>query len=105
MLGLMVDGATQFIELARYRQSVIDAELPKIVRMKKEVPFKLIEKLIGKIQHAATAVSIGQFLMTPINKILQVKLQIFWWKYFPAAKQAFQYWRTLLKEAACELTT
>ena len=43
--------------------------------------------------------------MTPINKILQVKLQIFQWEYLPAAKQAFQDWRIFMKEAAQEPTT
>ena len=73
VLGWMVDGATQCIEMARDKQSVIDAELHNIMRMKKGVPFKLIEKLIGKIRHAATAVPKGKKLMTPINRILQVK--------------------------------
>ena len=45
------------------------------------------------------------FLMTSINKILQVKPWIVWWKYFPAANQAFRDWRTLMKEAAREPTT
>ena len=39
----------------------------------------------------------GKKLMTPINKILKVKPQIVWWKYFPVAKQTFQDWKTLLK--------
>ena len=43
--------------------------------------------------------------MTPINKILQVKPQIVRWEDFLAVKQAFKYWRTLLKEAAHEPTT
>ena len=34
-----------------------------------------------------------------------MKPQIVWWKYFPAAKQALQDWKTLLKEAAREPTT
>ena len=101
----MVDGATRCIKLAQDNQSAIDAELHKIVRMTKGVPFKQIEKLIGKIRHAATAVPTGKKLMTPINKILQVKPRIVWWKDFPSAKQAFQYWRTLMKEAAREPTT
>ena len=57
----MVDGATRCIELARDNQTAIDAELQKIVRMKKGVPFKPIEKLIGKIRHAATSVPTGKF--------------------------------------------
>ena len=89
VLGWMVDGATRCIKLARDKKSVIDAELHKIVRMTKGVPFKQIEKLIGKILHAAIAVPMGKHIMTPINKILQVKLQKHRSKDFPAAKQAF----------------
>ena len=96
----MVDGAAQCIELARDKQSAIDAELHKIVRMTKGVPLKLTEKLIGKIRHSAIAVPTGKHLMTPINKILQVKWRIVGWNDFPAANQAFRDWRTLLKEAA-----
>ena len=74
----MVGGTTQCIELEWERKSAIDADLHKIVRMKKGVPFKKIEKLIGKNQHASTEVPTGKKLMTPINKIVQVKPQIVW---------------------------
>ena len=60
VLDCMVDGATKCMELVRDKQNVIDAELHKIVRMTKEVPFKKIEKLIGKIRHAATVVPTGK---------------------------------------------
>ena len=86
----MVDGATRYIKLERDRQSTIDADLHKLLRMKKGVPFKRIEKLIGKLRHAATSVPTGKNMMTPINKIMQVKPSIFWWKYFPDAKQEFR---------------
>ena len=56
----MVDGATQCIEVARDKQIVIDAELPNILRTTKGVPFKRIEKMIGKNRHAATAVPTGK---------------------------------------------
>ena len=56
----MVDGAIRCIELAREKQSAIDAEMHKIVRMTKGVPFKQIEKLIGKIRHAATGELMGK---------------------------------------------
>ena len=56
VLGWMVDGATRCIKLVREKRSVIDAELHKIVHMKKGVPLKRIKKLILKIQHAATSV-------------------------------------------------
>ena len=73
--------------------------------MEKGVPFNRIKTLIGKIRHAETVVPTGKHLMTPITKILQVKLQIVQWKYFPAAKQVLQDWITLPKEAAREPTT
>ena len=38
----MVDGATWCIELVQDKQSVIDAELHKVVRMTRGVPFKRI---------------------------------------------------------------
>ena len=45
----MVDGATRCIKLAQDSTSVINTDLNKIVHMKKEVPFKKIEKFIRKI--------------------------------------------------------
>ena len=60
VLGWMVDGAIRCIELVRDKKSAIDAELHKIVRMPKGVPYKLIEELIGKTRHAATSVPTGK---------------------------------------------
>ena len=105
VLVWMVDGKTYCIELEQDKQSLIDVELHKIVSMTKGVPFKQIEKLIGEIRHAATAVPTGKKLMTTINKILQVKLQLVRWKYFPSAKQPFRDWINLLKESAREPAT
>ena len=42
MLGWIVDSATRYIELARDKQSAIDADLHNIMHMTKEVPFKRI---------------------------------------------------------------
>ena len=42
VLGWMVDGATQFNELAQDKQSTIDVDLHKIVHMEKGVPLKRI---------------------------------------------------------------
>ena len=62
VLCWMVNGATWCIKLAQDNQSVVDAELHKIVCMTKGVPFKQIEKLIGKIRHAVTAVLTGEII-------------------------------------------
>ena len=45
----MVDGTTWCIELVQDKPSTIDADMHKIVRIAKGVPFKQIENLIGKI--------------------------------------------------------
>ena len=101
----MVNDATRCNELARDKQIAIDKELHKIVRMTNGVMFNRVEKLIGKIRHAATALPTGINLMTPINRILQVKPNMVRWRYFSLANQAFRDWRTLLKETARETTT
>ena len=79
----MVDGATRCIKPEWDKQSLIDAELHNIVRMKKGVSFKRIKKNDKKIRHAATAVPKGKLLMMLMNRILQVKPRI------AAAKQTF----------------
>ena len=43
-------------------------------------------------------------MMTKINKTLQVKPGIVFWKDFPDAEQAFLDWRALLKDSAREPT-
>ena len=43
VLGWIADVKTRCIELAQDKKNAIDAELHKIVRMKKGVPFKKIE--------------------------------------------------------------
>ena len=47
VIGSMVDGATRCIKLAQDRQSLINADLHKIVCMKKGVQFKPSQTFIG----------------------------------------------------------
>ena len=100
VLGWMVYGTTRCIKLARDKQSAIDAELHKIMCIDKRGAIHTNQKTDWKNPTCRNSSTNGKFfLMTPINKILQVKPQIVWWKYFPAEKQTFRDWRTLLKEA------
>ena len=48
VLGLMVDGATQCIELLWDKKSAIDTDLHNILHIPKGVPFKRIEKIDWK---------------------------------------------------------
>ena len=105
VLGWMVDCATRCIELERDNQSAIDSELHKIVCMTRGVPFKNNRKTDLKNPTCSNSSPNRKKLMTPINKILQVKPRIVRYKYFPTEKPAFRDWRTLLKEAAREPTT
>ena len=52
VIGSMVDGATRCIKLAQDRQSLINADLHKIVCMKKGVQFKPSQTFIGTIYDA-----------------------------------------------------
>ena len=79
VLGWIINGVTQCIKLSQDKQIVINTELHDIVRMTKGVPLKKIEKLIGKIRHVATVVSMGNKFMMPVNTGLEVKPRIVWW--------------------------
>ncbi|KAL7546443.1 hypothetical protein ACHAWF_013569, partial [Thalassiosira exigua] len=89
LLGWVFDGATQCIELATKKQEAILKELKTVLRMKRDVPFKRVEKLVGKLRHAAIGISGGTGLFGPINQMMQFKPRYVRWKTWRAARQAF----------------
>ena len=70
ILGWVMDGATRCIELAEKKQAAILKELKTIIRMRSGVPFKRIEKLVGKLRHAAIGIPAGKSLFGPVNQLL-----------------------------------
>ena len=68
-----MDGATRCIELAEKKQAAILAELRRIIRVKTGVRFKDLERLVGKLRHAAIGIPEGRSLMGPINIFMAMK--------------------------------
>ena len=104
ILGWMMDGATRCIELAEKKQAAILLELKRLLRIKNGVRFKDLERLVGKLRHAAIGIPEGRSLMGPINIFLAIKPKRIFWDRCPAVRRALQDWATLIREAAAEPT-
>ena len=54
----------------RKKQKAILVELKSVLRMKNGIPFKLVEKLVGKLCYAAIGIPAGKALFGPINQLV-----------------------------------
>ncbi|KAL7526943.1 hypothetical protein ACHAWF_001977 [Thalassiosira exigua] len=105
ILGWMMDGATRCIKLAEAKQKAILAKLKVVLRMKWGVPFKRLQKLVGKLRHASIGVPAGKYLFGPINLLMaQEELDYVVWRLAPEEKQALEDWGQLIREAPREPT-
>ena len=105
ILGWMrMDGATRCIELLEKKQQAIQKELKTILRIKSGVPFKRVERLVGKLRHAAIGIPQGKSLFGPINRLIAIHPSTVFWNRCPDAKIALKDWKQLLLEAAKEPT-
>ena len=104
VLGWMLDGATRCIELAAKKQETILKELKVVLRMRRGVPFKRLEKLVGKLRHASIGIPAGKYLFGPINRLMAIKPKRVFWNRAPAAREAFADWGQLIREAGREPT-
>ena len=104
ILGWVMDGATRCIELAEKKQKAILAELKTVLRIKNGVPFKRVEKLVGKLRHAAIGIPAGKALFGPINQLMGKKPRTLIWDRCPAVCEALRDWKDLIREAAREPT-
>ncbi len=104
VLGWMMDGATRCIELAKKKQEAILRELRTVLRIKRGVPFKRLEKLVGKLRHASIGIPAGKYLFGPINRLMAMAPKRVFWSRVPAARQAFQDWGQLIRESTKEPT-
>ena len=59
----MFDGGTRCIKLTEKRQETLLKELRQVVRIRDGVLFKRMEKLVGKLRHAAIGVPAGKRLV------------------------------------------
>ena len=102
ILGWVFDGATRCIELAGKKQNTILRELKTILRMRRGVPFKRLEKIVGKLRHASIGIPCGKYLFGPLNQLMaQEPKRVFWNRgsLGPATEQALQDWGQLIREA------
>ncbi|KAL7545113.1 hypothetical protein ACHAWF_008474 [Thalassiosira exigua] len=67
ILGWMMDGATRCIELAEKKRKAILAELRTVLRMRRDVPLKRMQKLVDKLRHAVIGIPAGKYLFVPIQ--------------------------------------
>jgi hypothetical protein len=79
ILGWIIDGATRCIELSEKKQKTILKELKDVLRIKSGVPFKRMEKLVGKLRHAAIGIPAGKSLFWPINQLMAMKPRTIIW--------------------------
>ena len=87
ILGWMMDDATRCIELAEKKQAAILAELKIVARIKNGVPFKRMEKLIGKLRHASVGIPAGKELFGPINRLISMHPKMVYWNRCPEVKE------------------
>lgn len=104
ILGWVFDGATRCIELAAKKQATITAEIKTILRISHGVPFKRVQKLVGKLRHASIGIPNGKYLFGPINQLMAMEPKLVFWNRAPAVAQAFRDWGQLIREAAVEPT-
>ena len=63
-----------------------------------------MEKLVGKLRHAAIGIPAGKSLFGPINQLMAMKPRTIIWQRCPDVRHAFQDWQQLIMEASREPT-
>jgi hypothetical protein len=64
VLGFLVNGINRTMQLPAKKATVIIDELSKLLK-KKSIPFKRMERIVGKLIHAATILPTSKALLTP----------------------------------------
>ena len=75
-----------------------------VVRIRRGVPFKRFEKLVGRLRHATIGIPQGKSLFGPINRMMSMRPRMIFWDRCPEVKVALQDWRQLLRESTKEPT-
>jgi hypothetical protein len=103
ILGWLFDGATRCIELPTDKQERMLIELKSIVRLKR-IPRKRLEKIVGKLRHAAIGIPAGRGLFGPVNEALATPHEWFNLSKSSGLRLALNDWRYLLRVANVEPT-
>ena len=99
-----MDGSTRCIQFSEKKQEKIMEELSAVLRMQSGVPFKRLEKLLGKLRHAAIGIPAKKNLFGDLNRILAEKPKLVFWDRRPAARHNLADWKQFIREAGSEPT-
>ena len=94
ILGWIFDGVSRCIQLPTDKVTSILTEL-KAVHRQKVVSHKTLEKLFGKLSHAAFGIPAGRSLCAPIIRTLKRQKQLY--KVTANLKLALRDWSTIIK--------
>ena len=86
------------------KQDAILLELKTILRIRNGVPFKCLQKLMGKLHHASIGIPMGKYLFRPINQLMAIELKLIFWDRVKASKQALKDWSKIIHKASKEST-
>ncbi len=100
ILGWVFGGATRCIELAEKKVATSPAKFKKVLRMGRSIPFKQIQKLIGKLRHVLISIPAGCYLFGPINWLMAAEPKLVYWNWCSVVWQVLQDWGQLIREAA-----
>ena len=89
IIGWVFDGALRYIELAEKNQTAILKEITAVLRIESGVPFKRVEKLVGKLRHATIGIPDGKLLFGPINQLLEIKPKNIFWNRGPEVREKY----------------
>ena len=103
ILGWLFDGATRCIELPADKQERMQLELKSILRLQR-IPRKRLEKIVGKLRHAAIGIPAGRGLFGAVNEALAKKHDWFPLTKSSSLRLALNDWRYLLRVANVEPT-
>lgn len=101
VLGWIFDGITRCIELKASRAAKIKEDI-RAVHRAKTVERNTMEKLVGKLRHAALAVPAAKGLFSPLQVALNNSGR--WTRITPEIKQSLMDWRALIDEVMAEPT-
>jgi hypothetical protein len=72
VLGFLVEGERRTVQLPPAKATAICDELKKLLK-RKNIPFKRLEKIVGKLIHACTILPTSKALLTPVYRSMTAR--------------------------------
>jgi hypothetical protein len=75
ILGFLVEGEQRTVQLPATKATTICEEMKKLLK-RKNIPFKRLEKIVGKLIHACTILPTSKALLTPLYRSMAARPSI-----------------------------